>query len=172
MNCLRSVTYGCIVVTHGASQRHRKSRASQSRTRFTATIRSFARCSRQDGSRPLSLPSPSLSISSASRTIETGCSGVGREDCVHRKAFRSVGRTSSLLRQRQRVIAERYCESRFRLCSPAEQEAWVNRRQVAATQFSWNIGLIVCCRQSWNRSMNSWCLTGDGRFRRHQFRRN
>ena len=172
MNCLHNVTYGCTVVTHGASQRCRKSGASQSCARFAAAIRSSARCSRQDGSRPLRLPTPSLPISSASRTIETGCSGGGREDGVHRKALRSVGRTPSLLRQHQRVIAERYCEPRFRSGSPAEQEAWVNGRQVVATQFSWNIGLIVCCRQSWNRSMNSWCLTGDGRSRRHQFRRN
>ena len=172
MNCLHSVTYGCTVVTNGASQRHRKSRAAQSRTRFTAAIRSLAGCSKQNGSRPLSLPTPSLSISSASGTIETGRSGGGREDCVHRKALRGVGRTPSLLRQHQRVNTERYCEPRFRCCSPAEQEAWVNGLQVVATRFSWNIDLIACYRQSSNRFMNCWCLTSDGRFRQSQFRRN
>src|SRR5437867_7681430 len=73
MNCLHNVTYGCTVVTHGASQRCRKSRASQSCTRFAAAVRSSARRSRQDGSRLLRLPTPSLSISSTGRTIETGC---------------------------------------------------------------------------------------------------
>jgi hypothetical protein len=46
----------------------------------------------------------------------------------------------------------------------------VNGHQVGATRFSWNIGLIVCYRQSWNRFMTCWCRTSDGRSR-HQFRR-
>ena len=172
MNCLHSVTYGCTVVTNGASQRYRKSRASQSCAGFAAAIRSFARCRRQNGSRPRRVATPSLSISSAGRTFKTGCSGSGREDCLHRKAFRNVGRTSAFIRQHQRVIAERHCEPRSGCCSPAEQEAWVNGHQAAATPFSWNIGLIVCYRQSSNRFMSCWCLTSDGRSRRRQFRRN
>lgn len=172
MNCLHNVTYGCTVVTHGTSQRCRKSRASQSCARFAAAIRSFARCSRQDGSRPLRVPTPSLSLSSAGRTIKTGCSDSGREDCVHRKAFGSVGRTSAFIRQRQRLIAERHCGPRLGGYPPAEQEAWVNGHQVGTTPFSWNIGLIVCYRQSLNRFTNCWCPTSDGFFRRHRLRRN
>jgi len=171
MNCLLSVTYGCTVVTNGSSQRGRKSRASQSCAGFAAAIRSLAGCSRQDGSRPLRIPTPSLSISSASRAIKTGCSDNRRQDCVHRKAFRKVGRTSAFLRQFQRPIAERHCEPRFGGYSPAEQEAWVNGHQVGATRFSWNIGLIVCYRQSWNRFMNCWCPTSGGHCRQPQFRR-
>src|SRR5216684_7563381 len=148
MNCLHNVTYGCSLVTHGASQRCRKSRASQSCTRFTATIRFFAGCSRQDGSRLLGLPTSSISISSTSRTIETGCSGRGCEDCVHRQAFRSVGRTSAFIRQQKRLIAQRHCEPCCGGFSSGEEEAWVNGHQVVATRFSWSIGLIVCCRQN------------------------
>ncbi len=170
MNCLHNVTYGCTVVTHGASQRCRKSRASQSCTRFAAAVRSSARRSRQDGSRLLRLPTPSLSISSTGRTIETGCSNRRREDCVHREAFRGVGRTSAFVRRQQRLIAERHCEPRSGGFSTAKEEAWVNGHQVGATRFSWSIGLIVCYRQNWNRFMNCWCLTSDGRFR-DQFRR-
>lgn len=172
MKCLHNVTYGCTFVTHGASQRGRKSRTSQSCARFAAAIRSLARCSRPDGSRPLRIPPPSLSISSASRTIKAGCSDNGRQDCVHRKAFRSVGRTSAFLRQRQKPVVERHCEPGVGGYPPAEQKAWVNGQQVGATRFSWNIDLIVCYRQSWNRFTNCWCPTNDGRCRRRQLRRN
>jgi hypothetical protein len=154
MNCLHNVTYGCTVVTHGASQRCRESRASQSCTRFAAAIRSSSGRSGQDGSRLLRFPTPSISISSTSRTIETGCSHCGREDCVHGEAFRSVGRTSPFVRQDERLIAQRHCKPCSGGVSPAEKEAWVNGHQVGATRFSWNIGLIVCYRQNWNRFMN------------------
>ena len=171
MNCLHNVTYGCTVVTHDASQRCRKSRASQSCTRFAAAIRSSARCSRQDGSRLLSLPTPGISISSAGRAIERGCSGSGREGGVHREAFGSVGRTSAFICQYQKHIAQRHCEPRAGGFSPSEEEAWVNGHQVGAARFSWNIGLIVCYRQSWNGFLNCWCRTSAGRFRRQRFRR-
>lgn len=172
MNCLHNVTYGCILVTHGASQRCRKSRASQSCTGFAAAIRFSARCGGQDGSRLLSLPTPSISISSTSRTIETGCSGRGCEDCFHSEAFRSAGRTSAFIRQHKRLVAQRHCESCSGGFSPTEKEAWVNGHQVGATRFSWNIGLIVCYRQSWNRSMHCWCPTSAGRSTRKRYRRN
>ena|SRR6266850_3532786 len=172
MKCLRDVTCGCTLVTHGASQRHRKSRASQSCAEFAAAIRLFAGCSRQDGSRVLCIPPPSISISSTSGTIETGCSRHRRQDCVHGKAFRKTRGTAAFIRQCQRFIAQRYCEPCSGSFSPSEEEAWVNDHQVGATRFSWNIGLIVCYRQSWNRSMSCWCPTSDGRFKRQRFRRN
>jgi hypothetical protein len=171
MNCLHNVIYGCTVVTHGASQRCRKSRASQSCTRFVATIRTSARCSRQDGSRLLRLTTPGISISSTGRTIETGCSDRGRKDRIHGEAFRSVGRTSAFVRRHQRLITQRYCEPCSGGFSAAKEEAWMNGHQVGTTRFSWNIGLIVCYRQNWHRFMNCWCLTSDGRCRRHRFRR-
>jgi len=171
MNCLRYVTYGCTVVTHGTSQRRRKSRTSQSCAWFAAAIRSFARRGRQDGSRLLRLPTASISVSSTSRTIETGCSNSEHEDRVHREAFRSVGRTPACICQQQRHIVERHCEPRSGSFSTAKEEAWVNGHPVVATRFSWNTGLIVCYRQNWNRFMNCWCLTSAGRSTPHRFRR-
>jgi hypothetical protein len=171
MNCLYNVTCGCTVVTHGASQRRRKSRTSQSCARFAAAIRSFARRSRRDGPRLLCLPPASISVSSTSRAIETGCSNSGQEDCVHREAFRSVGRTSAFIRQQQKHIAERHCEPRSGGFSTAKEEAWVNGHEVVATRFSWNIGLIVCYRQNWNRFTNCWCQTSAGCSTPHRFRR-
>jgi hypothetical protein len=47
----------------------------------------------------------------------------------------------------------------------------VNGQQVDTTRFSWNIGLIVCYRQSWNRSMSCWYPTSDGRLKQRRFRR-
>jgi hypothetical protein len=170
MNCLHNVTYGCTVVTHGASQRRRKSRTSQPCARFAAAIRSIARRSGQDGSRLLGLPAASISVSSTSRTIETRCSNNGHEDRVHREAFRSVGRTSAFICQQQKHIAERHCEPCSGGFSSAKEEAWVNGHQVVATRFSWNIGLIVCYRQNWNRFTNCWCPTSDGRSTPHRFR--
>jgi hypothetical protein len=167
MNGLHCVTYGCIVVTHGASQRRRKSRTSQSCARFAAAIRSFARRSGQDGSRLLGLATTSVSVSSTGRTIETGCSSSGHEDCVHCEAFRSVGRTSAFVCQHQKHIAERYCEPRSGGFFTGKEEAWVNGHQVVAIRFSWNIGLIVCYRQNWNRFTNCWRLTRDGPSTRH-----
>jgi hypothetical protein len=171
MNCLHNVTYGYTVVTHGASQRRRKSRTSQSCARLTAAIRSFARRSRQDGPRLRRLPTASISVSSTSRTIETGCSNSGHEDRVHREAFRSSGRTSAFICQQQKHIAERHCEPRSGGFFTPKEEAWVNDHQVVATRFTWNTGLIVCYRQNWNRFTNCWCLTSDGRSTPHRFRR-
>jgi hypothetical protein len=172
MNCLRHVTYGCILVTHGARQRDRQSRTSQSCTRFATAIRFFAGCSGQDGSRLLGLPTSSISISSTSRAIETRCSGRGCEDCFHRETFRSAGRAFTFMRGQKRLITQRSCEPRAGGVSAAEEEAWVNGHQVGATRFSWNIGLIVCYRQNWNRFMDCWCPTSDGRSTRQRLRRN
>jgi hypothetical protein len=172
MNCLHNVTYGCTLVTHGASQRRRKSRASQSCAQFAAAIRLFAGCSRQDGSRVLCFPPPGISISSTSRTIETGCSYHRHQNCVYGKAFRKTGGTPAFICQCQRFIAQRYCGPCSGGFSPAEEEAWVNDHQVGATRSSWNIGLIVCYGQSWNRPMSCWCPTSDGQFKRPPLRRN
>jgi hypothetical protein len=171
MNCLHHVTYGCTLVTHGASQRCRQSRTPQSCTRFAAAIRFFTGCSRQDGSRLLSLPTSSISISSTSRAAETRCSSRGCEDCFHREAFRSAGRAFAFIRGHKRLITQRSCEPCSGGVSSTEEEAWVNGHQVGATRFSWNIGLIVCYRQNWNRFMDCWCLTSDGRSTQQRFRR-
>jgi len=172
MNRLNYVIYGCILVTHDASKRCRQSSASQSCAWFATAIRVFTGCSRQDGSRLLRLHPPSISISSTSRTIETGCSGHGYEDCFHGEAVRSAGQTFAFIRQQKRPIAQRHCESCSGGVSPAEEEAWVNGHQVGATRFSWSIALIVCYRQNWNRFMDCWCPTSDGRSTRQRFRRN
>src|SRR5436309_7458815 len=164
MNCLQDVTYGCSLVTHGAGERCREGRTSQSRAHVVATIRSSAGCSRQDGSRLFDLPPSGISISSTSRSTETGCSDHRRQDCLHREAFGEVGGTFTFIRQHQRLVAERYCDPGVGGVPSAEDEAWVNDPEVGATRFSWNIGLIVCYRQSWNRPMNCWYRINDGRF--------
>ena len=172
---MTNVTYGYIYMTHDAGQRYRKSRETQSRTGFAAAFRRSARCGKQNGSRLLSLATASVPIPSASRAIETGCSSRGCEDRVYRQAFRKVGRTLAVIRQQKRVVSERHCESCPGGFSPAEEEAWVNGHQVGTTRFSWNIGLIVCYRQSWNRSLSYWCPTSGGsssRQSRKRFRRN
>ena len=172
MNCLHHVTYGCTVVTHGAGQRCRKSRTSQSCTEFAASIRSSARCSGQNGSRLRCLSSPSIPISTTSRTIKRGRSCHRHQDCFHGETFGKVGGTPAVLCQCQRHITERYCEPRSGDFSPTEEKAWVNDREVGATPFNWNIGLIVCYRRSWNRSMSCWYRTGDGECKRQRLRRN
>ena len=171
MKSLHNVTCGCSLVTHGACQRWRKSGAAQSCTRFAAAVRLSAGCRRQDGSRLLSLATPSVSIPSTSRTIEAGCSGMGCQDCFHRQAFRKVGRTSALIRQHKRLIAERPCESRSRGFSPAEEESWVNGHEVGTTRFNWNIDMIACYPGNWNRSTKCWSPTSDGRLKRWSRRR-
>src|SRR6188474_2744991 len=144
MNCLFNVTYGCIVMTYGASQRRRKSRTSQSCTRFAAAVRFTAGGRREDGSRLLSVSTSSLPVSPTSRTIETGCSCHGCEDSFHGEAVRSVGRASAFIRQHERDISQRDREPCAGGASARKDEAWVNDHQVVATRFSWNIGLIVC----------------------------
>src|SRR5690349_5556742 len=134
MNCLNNVTYGCTVMTYGASQRCTKSGTTQSCARFAAAVRSFARRSRQDGPRLRGLPTTSISISSTSRAIETGCSNRGHEDCVHCEAFRSVGRTVAYICQHQKHFAERHCEPRSGGFSTTKEETWVNDPQVVATR--------------------------------------
>jgi len=166
MNCLHHVTYGCTLVTHGAGQRRRKSRTSQSCAQFAATIRSSAGCSGQNGSRLLCLSSPSISISTTSRTIKRGRSCHRQEDRFHGETFGKVGGTSAVLCQCQRLVAERHCEPCSGGFSPAEKKAWVNGQPVGTTQFNWNIVLIACYQQSWKRSTSCWYPTSDGQSKR------
>jgi len=171
MNCLHNVTYGCILVTHGASQRDRKGRASQSRAQLAAAIRLLAGRREQNGARLCRLPPSSIQIPSTSGPIKTGCSHHRRQDCVHGEAFRRIGRAAAFIRQQKGRVAQRYCDSRIGGFSSTEEEAWVNGQQVDTTRFSWNIGLIVCYRQSSNRSMSCWYPTSDGRLKQRRFRR-
>jgi len=171
MNCLHDVIYGCILVTHVASQRGRKSRTSQSCTHIAAAIPVSAGCRGCDGSRLLYLPPSSLSISSTSGATETGCSNQRRQDSLYGEAFRGVGGTFTFIRQHQRHVAERYGESGVGGVPSTAGEAWVNDREVGAARFSWNIGLIVCYWRNWNRSMSYWYRTNDGRFKGQRIRR-
>jgi len=160
--CLHCVTYGCSLMTHDAGQRCRKSRASQSCTRFASAVRPFTGRGRQDGSRLLRLATPSISISSTSRTAETGCSNRRCQDCFYRQAFRRTGPTFALIRQQEGFITGRYCKPRSRGFSPSEDKAWVIGREVGTTPFSWNIDLIVCYRQSSNRFTRCCYRINDG----------
>lgn len=169
---MHNVTYGCTLVTHGASQRHGKSRASQSCTQLVGAIRFVAGRRRQDGSRLRRLTPTSIPISSTSQPAKTGRSHNGQQNRLHGEAFRRFSRTVAIIRQQERCIAQRHCDSGIGGFSPTEEEAWVNGHQVGTTRFSWNIGLIVCCRQSWNRFTSYWCPTSDGRFRKLRVRRN
>src|SRR5215510_5838792 len=171
MDCLYCVTYGCILVAHGASQRCRKSRASESCTYVAAAVRSSARCSGQDGSRLRYIPPSSISLSATGRATETGCSRHRSQDCVHGETLRKAGRTPTFICQCQRVVAERHCEPGGGGVPSAEGKAWVNDLQVGATRFSWNIDLIVCYRRSWNKSTSCWSRIDDGRSRRQRIRR-
>jgi hypothetical protein len=171
MKCLYLVTYGCILATHGASQRCRKGRTSQPCTNVAPAIQSSAGRCREYGPRPPYFPPPSLSISPTSRAIETGRSRHQCQDRVHGEAFRKARRTFAFPCQQERVIAERYCEPGIGGVPSAEGGAWVNDHEVGATRWSWNIGLIVCYRQSWSRSMNCWYRINDGRFQRQRTRR-
>jgi len=144
MNYLSYVTYSCIVVTHVASRQCRKGRTSQSCTHITATVRSTAGCSRQDGWRLLYLPPPGLSVSSTSESAETGCPGHRRQDCVHGEAIHEARRTPAFIWQCEGLVAERHGESGVGGVPSAEGKAWVSDLEVGATRWSWNIGLTVC----------------------------
>lgn len=165
MNCLSNVTCSCTLVTNGASQRSGKVRTSQSCAQFAAAIRLLARCRRQDGSRLRCFPPSSIPISSTGGPIKTGCSYHRYEDRIHGEAFRGIGPTTAFICQQKRHVTQRYCDARIGGFSSTEKEAWVNGHQVGATRFNWNIGLIVCYRQSWSRFMSCWCQTSDGRFK-------
>ena len=171
MNCLNHVIYSCIVVTHGASQRCGKSGTPQSCTWFAAANRFSAGCSEKDGSRQLSFHTSSIPVSPASRTTEAGCSCHGYEDCVHRKTFRSTSRTFAFIRGQKGLVTQRHCEPGSGGFSSTKEKAWMNDLQVGATGCNWNIGLIVCYRQNWNRFMDCWCPISDGRSTRQRFRR-
>src|SRR5215831_13364854 len=99
MNWLNFVTCGYVLVTHNASQRGRKSRTYQSCAQFAATIRSSAGCSGQNGSRLLCLSSPSIPISTTSRTIKRGRSCHRQEDRFHGETFGKIGGTPAVLCQ-------------------------------------------------------------------------
>jgi hypothetical protein len=159
---LRYVTYSCSLMTHGACQRCRKSRASQSCTRFAAAVRPSTGCRRQDGSRLLGLATTSLSIPSASRASEEGCSGRRCQDCFYRQTVLRAGPTFAVLRQHKGFIAGRHCEPRSGGLSCAEGKAWVIGHEVGTPRFSWNIDLIVCYRQNWSRFTRCCYRIGDG----------
>jgi hypothetical protein len=162
MNCLHRVTYGCTVMTHAAGQQSRESRAIESCAQIAAAIRFFAGRGRQDGSRLRGIHAASLSIPSTSRTSEERCSCHGRQDCVYGQTICRPGATFEVLRQRKGLVAGRHCRPRSGGFSSAEGKAWVIGHEVGIPRFNWNIDLIVCYRQDWNRSTRCCCRIGDG----------
>jgi hypothetical protein len=162
MSYLLRVTYSCILMTHGTSDRGGQSETSQSRTRSATAVRSFTGRGRPDGSRLLGFVPSSISISATSTTITAGSACRRHQDSLHDQAFRTVGRTSPLLRRQDRLVAERHCESLFGGFSRAENKAWVIDHKVDTTRFSWNIDLIVCYPPNWNKFTSCWYRTKDG----------
>ena len=159
---LFNVTYGCTVMTYGPCYECIESRTAQSCTRFVATVRPPARRGRTDGSRLFSVAASGISVPPAGTTIETRCSVSRCEDPFYRKTFRKTGRTSPFLRRSERLVVKRHCESSAGGFAGAREKAWVNDHEVGATRSSWNIGLIACYRQSWNKFMTFWYRTNDG----------
>jgi hypothetical protein len=162
MSYLLNVTYGCILMTHGASDRCGKSGTPQPRTRSAAAVRPFAGRGRSDGPRLLGFVPSSISISATSTTIATGSACRRQQDSLHDQAFRTPGRTSPFLRRQDWLVAERHCESLFGGFSLAEKKAWVIDHKVDTTRFTWNIDSIVCHPPNWNKSTSCWCRTKDG----------
>ena len=150
---LNDVTYGCILMTHRACQRRRKSRAPQSCARLVAAVRAPTRCRRSNGPRLLGLTTSGISIPSTSETIETRRSGRGFKDCFHGQTFREVGGTSPCLCHHEGLVVERHRESSVGSFADSGEKAWVIDHEVVTTRYSWNIDSIVCYRQNWNKCM-------------------
>src|SRR5262249_47822073 len=147
------VTYGCIVMTHGSCQQCRKSHAPQSRARFAAAVRLPARCGRANGPRLLGFTTSGIPIPSTSATTETRRSGDRFQDCFHGQTFREVGGTSPFLCRYEGLVVERHRQSSAGGFADPREKAWVIDHEVVTTRYSWNIDLIVCYRQNWNRFM-------------------
>ena len=162
MYCLMYVTYSCNLMTHDACQPNGKSRTTQSRTWFAASVRPFTGCRRQDGSRLLGLTTPGISIPSTSRAAEAGCSDRRCQNCFYCQVVRGVGPTFALVRWRERLIAGRHGEPCYRSLSPTEHKAWVIGHEAGAPRFSWSITLTVYYRKNWNRFTKCCCRINDG----------
>ena len=169
---MNNVTYGCIVVTHGASEQGREGRTIESCARFAAAIRFFAGRSGQYGSRLLSFHTASLSIPSTSRTPAKGRSCRRLQDCFYRQTIHRFGPALEVLRQRKRSIAGRHCGPRSGGFPSAKGKAWVIDHEVGIPRFSWNIDLIVCYRKNWNRFTRCCYRIGDGSLEARNHRRN
>jgi hypothetical protein len=79
--------------------------------------------------------------------------GHGFKDCFHGETFRKVGGTSPCLCRHERLVVERHRESSVGSFADSREKAWVIDHEVVTTRYSWNINLIVCYRQNWNKCM-------------------
>ena len=167
MNCLHHVTYGCTLVTHGTSQRCRQSRTSNHARgllqRFDSLPDAVDKMVRDCSVSPRQAY---RYLQQAGRLKENVPIADAKMAFTVKLSEALVKRLRSYAARRGVRIPQRSCEPCAGGVSAAEEEAWVNGDQVGATRFSWNIGLIVCCRENWNRFMDCWRPTSDGQSKR------
>jgi hypothetical protein len=151
---LRYVTYGCIFVSYGPSDRARKSRTPQPCTRTVAALRPLARRRRANGERLRHFSTTSLSLFAASAAPDAAGSRRRCEGGIHRQAFPRIGSAPSSLREPHRFVVERDREPSAPCGFAAETKAWLSGSHRATTRFILNIASIVCLSRNWSKSTN------------------
>src|ERR1700694_2061117 len=151
-------------MTYEPCQRSAESRASQPRPRPAAAVRSTARGSRAVSARVCDIPTTGLSLPTTSSADEAAGPGSreGGEAGVYGQALAQFDSTSTVVRQRERVVDQRSGQSGLARTAARRARAWLSRSQLRDALCSWNIASIVCCQKSWPRSIRYWYQTNVG----------
>jgi hypothetical protein len=162
MHRLTYVTSGCSLVTYGPRQRCPKGRTSKPCSHATAGIRAGAGRRRAIGTGVFHLSAASLSIPAAGRAIEAAGRGERVEAGVYRQAPTQFDPAGAVVCICQTNPDQRGRDSSAPGVPATRGRSWLSRGRSRRDVFSWNIGLIACCRTSWRRHMSCWCPTADG----------
>ena len=168
MHLLTDVTAGCSLVTYGPRQRCAEGRTSQPRPHAAAGIRADAGGSRAVGTGVFHLSAASLSIPAAGRAIEAAGRGERIQAGVHRQAPTQFDPAGAVVRICQTNLDQRGRDSSATGVPATRGRSWLSQRRSRHDAFSWNIGLIACCRTNWLRHISCWCPTADGRSEPHR----
>ena len=168
MTGLTYVTGGCTVMTYGPRQRRPKSRTSEPRTCAIGAIRRTPRCGRATSAGMLHFSSAGVSLRAAGPVSKETCCGERIQTGVHGKAPTQFDSARAVVRICQKDVDQRSRDSSAASVPATRGRSWLSRGRSRRDVFSWNIGLIACCRTSWRRRMSCWCPTADGRSEPHR----
>ena len=167
MHHLTYVIRGCTVMTYGPRQRCPESRTSEPCSHAAAGIRTAAGSRRAAGTRVFDFSSASVSVFAAGTAIKAAGRGERIQAGVHCQAPTQFDPACAVVRICQTNLDQRGRDSSAPGVPATRGRSWLSRSRSRHDVFSWNIGLIACCRTNWLRHISCWCPTVEGPSGRH-----
>jgi len=149
-------------MTDAACQRCPEGRAPQSRTSPAWAGRSAGQCRQATGARLFHFAASSVPIPRTSSATEGARPSSRSQTGIYRQASTQPDSAGPDVRGYQSIVHQRGGQPGIAGAAAARARAWVSRKQIGDTPFSWSIDLIACYRTSWCKFTSCWCQTNGG----------